>query len=89
MVFGPQMDIYKDPVVKIFPNILTFEGALGYGHAPAQFQTFFRKHGKTFWDPRSTFWPGDLFGVKNGPENSEFVTEAFCHGSSGEIPKPK
>ena len=42
-----------------------------------------------FWIPRSTFWPGDLFWSKMGPEKSKFVTETFCHGSSGEIPKPK
>ena len=23
-----------------------------------------------FLNPGSTFWPGDLFGVKNGPEKS-------------------
>ena len=55
MVFGPQMDIYKDPVVKIFPNILTFEGAPGYGHAPAQFQTVFRRNGLTFGGPALVF----------------------------------
>ena len=42
-----------------------------------------------FWIPRSTFWPGDLFWVKNGPGKSDFVVESFCGGSSGEIPRPK
>ena len=55
MVFGPQMDIYKDPVVKILTNMITLQGALGYGHAPAQFQTVFRKNGRTFWDPAPVF----------------------------------
>ena len=36
-----------------------------------------------------TFWPGDLFGVKMGPEKSDFATESFCRASSGEIPRPK
>ena len=28
-----------------------------------------------FWIPRSTFWPGDQKGPKNGPEKSCFVEE--------------
>ena len=28
-----------------------------------------------FWIPRSTFWPGDLFGPKNNPEKRCFVEE--------------
>ena len=39
-----------------------------------------------FLDPGSTFWPWDLFGVKKWvPEKSEFATESFCGGNSGEI----
>ena len=41
-----------------------------------------------FLDPGSTFWPRDLFGVKTWSRNSEFATESFCHGSSGEFPRP-
>ena len=28
-----------------------------------------------FWIPRSTFWPGDLFGVKNGSRKACFCDE--------------
>ena len=35
------------------------------------------------------FGPGTFLGSKMGPEKSEFATESFCHGSSGENPKPK
>ena len=57
--------------------------------------SFFHAQGRIFeprigfWIPRSTFWPGDLFGVKNGSRKSVFATESFCHGSSVAIPKPK
>ena len=79
MVFGPQMDIYKDPVVKIFPNMLTFEGALGYGHAPAQFQTFFQKTWKNMLGPqvdilaRGPFWGKKMVPKKMVLWRNDFV----------------
>ena len=42
-----------------------------------------------FLDLGSTFWPGDLFGVKKWSRKNDFVMEWFCHGNSGEIPRPK
>ena len=37
----------------------------------------------------STFWPGDLFGPKNGPGKSCFVEEWICGGVLGESLLPK
>ena len=43
MVFGRQMDIYRDPVVKKITNILTLQGAPSWGQAGTQFRFFSEK----------------------------------------------
>ena len=35
------------------------------------------------------FGPGTFLGLTNGAEKSDVVMEWFCHGNSGEIPRPK
>ena len=49
--------------------------------------------GDGFLSPGSDFWiwgqhvgPGTFLGSKMGPEKSEFATETFCGGNSGEFP---
>ena len=45
--------------------------------------------GAGFLDLGSTFWPGDLFWVKNGAEKDSFAEEWFCGEDSGESVLPK
>ena len=86
MVFGHNLH-YMAPFGIPRPGFcMVFQRASFVFHAQGRF--FEPRIG--FWILRSTFWPGDLFGVKTwSRKKSEFVTESFCHGSSGEISKPK
>ena len=93
MLMGTLQNVFC-PSLSLYGSVWNSDAGVLHGFAARIFCFFmprggFLDPGLDFGSPGRHVGPGTFFGSKMGPEKSEFATETFCHGSSGEIPKPK